>query len=77
MEGGKLGERGGEQHIKETQLTTEWFLKGSNERRNNPKQCAYPRFLLQGATVLREPDTGYIIVARILHGGVVDRSGKK
>ncbi|KAK3736115.1 hypothetical protein QZH41_013536, partial [Actinostola sp. cb2023] len=31
--------------------------------------------LTKGATVLRDPDTGCITVARILHGGVVDRSG--
>lgn len=33
-------------------------------------------FSLQGATIKRHEITGDILVARVIHGGLVERSGK-
>lgn len=36
--------------------------------------CQYV-YILQGATIKTDEDTGKIIIARIMHGGAADRSG--
>lgn len=38
-------------------------------------QCFFFVFICQGATIKRHEITGDITVARVIHGGLADRSG--